>query len=113
MQEEQSATEDRSDENFVRVQAAWTGVDELPVLFVNHFIVQVDEDGFYLTVGQLAPPPLIGTLEERRAQALQIGALTIKPLARYSMPRARAEALAGLLASILEQSRTREESQEK
>jgi hypothetical protein len=69
-----------------QIPLAWIGAEELPVLFVNQFVAQVDEGGeFFLTLGQTMPPALIGTPEERAEQLEQIAYVPVKPVARLAL----------------------------
>ena len=42
----------------------WRVADEHPISFANHFMVQIAEDEFILTLGQLAPPALVNPTRE-------------------------------------------------
>jgi hypothetical protein len=79
----------------VQLPVRYVGANDVPILLANQFLLQVDEHGggFILSIAQLAPPILMGSIEQRRAQAGEIG--------RYSLARERAEALAGLLERAL------------
>jgi len=69
---------------------------------VNQFLCQFNQDEFFLTVGQMVPPALIGpTPEERLEEAEQIPYVPIKPLARLAFTRQRlVELVATLQANI-------------
>lgn len=85
----------------VQVPLSWVGIDDLTILFANQFVIQFDEDGFLLTVGQVAPPPLLGTVEERKEQATQLAFVPVRPLARFSMSEERLRALIAILQENL------------
>jgi hypothetical protein len=55
-----------------------------------------------VSVGQLAPPVLVGSVEEQRMQAENITYVPIRTVARVSMTRARLEELIGVLSTTLE-----------
>ncbi len=94
------------EENVQRdVPLTWIGADDLPVLFANTFVgqVQAQEGVFYLTVGQFVPPALIGTPQEQAEQIEQIAYVPVKPVARLALTRARLQELAALLQTNLDQ----------
>ena len=87
------------------IPTTWIGAEDLPVLFVNAFVgqIQPQERAFYLSLGQVLPPALIGTPEEQVEQLEQIAYIPIKPVARLAMTRSRIEELVALLQLNLEQ----------
>ncbi len=87
------------------IPTTWIGAEDLPVLFVNTFVgqVQPQEGAFYLSVGQTVPPALIGTPQEQAEQLEQIAYVPIKPVARLALTRSRMEELVALLQLNLEQ----------
>ena len=87
------------------IPLAWIGAEDLPVLFVNQFVGQVEaEQGvFFLTVGQALPPALIGTPEERVEQLEQVSYVPVKPVARLALTRERLEYLIAVLQTNLDQ----------
>jgi hypothetical protein len=89
------------EENVVQLPLVWVGGDEVPILFANQFLGQYHQDDFLLTVGQLAPPALLGTPEERREEALTMSFVPVKVLARFGMTRSRVEDLIGVLQQTL------------
>lgn len=85
------------------VLVAWIGAEDLPVLFVNQFVGQVHEDTFFLTAGQMIPPALVGTPEERAEQLEQIAYVPVKPVARLALTRADIQQLVSTLNANLDQ----------
>lgn len=85
----------------IQVPVVWAGVEETPILMANQFISQFDQDleTFILTIGQITPPPLIGTPEEVREQAQQISFVTVKTVARISLSRPRMAELQAALGA--------------
>jgi hypothetical protein len=82
----------------IAIPVQYVGADETPIMFVNVFLVQVNQDEIILSIGQTAPPILVGSPEEALAQARKIRAHPIRITARYGMTPTRARELAGLLA---------------
>jgi hypothetical protein len=94
------------EENLQRdIPTAWIGAEDLPVLFVNTFVgqVQAQEGVFYLTVGQAVPPALIGTPQEQAEQLKQIAYVPVKPVARLALTKPRLQELVGILQANLDQ----------
>ena len=87
------------------IPTTWIGAEDLPVLFVNTFVgqVQPQERAFYLSIGQTVPPALIGTPEEQAEQLEQIAYVPIKPIARLALTRSKMEELIAILQVNLEQ----------
>lgn len=95
-----------SEENMeFQVPVSWVGAEELPVLFANMFVGQVEADQgvFFLTVGQMVPPALVGTQAERVEQAEQLSYIPVKPVARLAFTRERLEYLIAILQTNLDQ----------
>jgi len=93
----------------VRAQLAWEDVDRLPVLAANQFLLQLSVSepqntvsDVVLTVGYLAPPLLLGTPEEQRAAAAALERVTVRPIARFSIPIGKATELGQVLQGFLE-----------
>ena len=78
------------------------GAEETTVLFANHFLIQEFQGDFFLTAGQLVPPPLVGTMEERREQAKQVTSVSVNVIARLALTRGRLAEVTALLQSALE-----------
>ena len=69
----------------MRVPIVFQGIDDVPVLFCNQLVVQHQQNEFVITFGQLAPPILLGTPEERREQAKQVPYVAVKVVARIGL----------------------------
>ena len=87
----------------LRIQ--WTGVDSIPIQTANQFLVQIDAigdrpDQLILAFGQVTPPPILGTEEEKQAQMAGVDSIKVLPLARYSMTPGRLTELIELLKRI-------------
>ncbi len=87
------------------IPLTWIGAEELPVLFANTLVGQVEaeQDVFFLTIGQTLPPALIGTPDERLEQLEQIAYVPVKPVARLAFTRERLEYLIAILQTNLDQ----------
>jgi hypothetical protein len=93
---------DEPEDQVIQVPVVWVGVDEAPILLANQFLGQFQRDEFILTVGQIAPPALMGTPEERLEEARTISFIPIKVLARFGLTRARVEDLIRVLQETIE-----------
>lgn len=89
----------------IQLSIVWTGAEDVPIFFANQFIVQFDGDlgAHILTVGQLAPPALIGTPEEKREQAERLDFVAVNTVARLAFTPARMQELIGVLTANVDQ----------
>lgn len=85
---------------FVRVQ--WPDWADVPLSFANQFVLQNNEHEVYLTIGQLAPPLLVGTPEELRAQAEDLQFVPAHCIARLIMTLEQTKQLHGALTQHLD-----------
>lgn len=81
----------------IDVPLAWIGTEELPIFLVNQIVCQFNQDEFILTFGQMTPPALLGTEDERIEQAQQIAYVPVKPLARLGFSETRMRELIAVL----------------
>jgi hypothetical protein len=73
----------------IQIGLSWEGVEDLPMLLVNQVLGQVGQQGeVILTFGQVAPPILMGDLDQQRERAQGIPFVPIKPVARLALTRA-------------------------
>lgn len=92
---------DEPPEGAIRVPIVWTGVDDVPILYANGFVSQFDQEAFIITIGQVAPPALIGTPEEVEEQARELEFITVRPITRLALtPPKMAEFIAILQANL-------------
>jgi len=91
------------------VPLAFIGADETPMLYANHFVIQNQQNEFILTVGQIAPPMLMGTDEEKAEQLEQVDYVPVKVVARIVVTETRLKELIDVLQTNLKgyQERTR------
>ncbi len=66
----------------VSVPLVWK-LGETATQHATQFILQQDDDLYYLTVGAVAPPLLIGTPEEQAEQASKLESVPVTVLARF------------------------------
>jgi hypothetical protein len=92
----------------IQAQVSWAAADELPVLAASHFLVQTSiTDGdnpkdLVLTIGYLPPPSFTGTPEEVRDAVATLDRVSVRPIARFSVPLGKATDLRDILAQMLE-----------
>jgi hypothetical protein len=87
----------------VDLPVVWTGVDDVPMVFVNQILGQVGQQSeIILTFGQFAPPAILaGTQEERERQVKALTHIPIKPVARLALTRTGLEQLVDVLHQTL------------
>ena len=85
----------------VRLPITYVGIEETPILFVNNFVVQHDQNEFVLMAGQVQKPLLLGTPEERREQAERITYIPVNIVARLGFTRERLVSLIEMLQTNL------------
>jgi len=96
----------------IQLRAAWIGVEEVPIMFVNQTIAQIDDQGdVIITFGQATPPVILaGTPEEQRTQLESIPFVQIRPVARLNLSTHRIQEVIKVLQQTLaNQERTRQE----
>jgi hypothetical protein len=81
----------------VSIPIVFVGGDEMPVLYTNQFVIQLDGQSLILTAGQLTPPILIGSNDEQREQAKQLSYVPVRVVARLAITRDQAAVLSKLL----------------
>jgi flagellar motor switch/type III secretory pathway protein FliN len=92
---------EESEAGGLAIPVLFIGVEDVPILFVNQFVISFQQEEFILSAGQLAPPILIGSEEEKREQAKQLSYVPIKVVARLGMTAARLSELVSLLQNQL------------
>jgi hypothetical protein len=84
------------------VPLVWVGLEDASVVASNQFLGQFSgRDEFVITFGEVTPPPLLGTPEERLEQARQISYVPVRVLARVGLNRHRFEELMEVLKTTL------------
>ena len=79
----------------------FTGVEDVPIYFANHFVVQHQGDEFFIIVGQVTPPILLGTVDDQRRQASQLTHVPVNVVARIGMNKHRLTELVKILQENL------------
>lgn len=93
----------------MQAQLVWGDVDALPVLAASHFLMQTavhdapNVKDIILTVGYLAPPFIQGTPDQVQEIAVNMDQITVRPVARFSIPATKAADLAQLLGLVSQQ----------
>ena len=81
--------------NELSLKLDWSGFEDLSIHFVNRFAVQHDAQAneFYLNVGAVSPPLLIGSDVDVMAAAAKLqerGTIPVHPVARLALTPERA-----------------------
>ena len=76
--------------NELALKLDWTGLENMPISFVNQFAVQHDArtNEFYLSVGAVSPPLIMGSDADRIATAAKLkerGTILVHPVARLGL----------------------------
>ena len=99
-----------ADQNPIALPLVFVGAEDVPILYANVFVAQFQQDELLLTVGQVAPPILLGDEGERREQAERLSYVPVKVMARLALTRDR---MAELLGVIQDNLAAYDDSQEK
>ena len=86
----------------VGVPVVFVGAEDLPILHANHFVIAIHQEDFIVTVGQFAPPILLGSDEEQRDQASQLTYVPVKVVARLALTRTRVAELVSALQTQMQ-----------
>jgi len=90
-----------TDDDQIQLPIAYLGVEETPIVFANQFAIQHFQNEFIITIGQIAPPILVGSPEERREQAKNVGYIPVTIVGRFSLTKERIRELIGALQENL------------
>lgn len=66
-------------------------------------MLQIHEGTFFLTIGQMVPPALVGTPEERADQLEQVAYVPVRPVVRLALTPIDTRRLASALNANLDQ----------
>jgi len=89
------------EQDTISLPVTYLGLEDVPILFANQFVIQYEKNEFVLTVGQLQPPILLGSTEERKEQAKKLTYVPIRVVARFGLTRQRLAELIEALQSNL------------
>lgn len=87
----------------LQLPLVFVGGEEVPILHANEFVIQHHRDGFTLTVGQFAPPILLGDEAERLEQAQQLSYVPVRVIGRFAVTHSRLKELIDVLEQNLAQ----------
>ncbi|MDO8473305.1 MAG: hypothetical protein Q7T05_05750 [Dehalococcoidia bacterium] len=90
-----------SEESLIQLPTVYVGLDDAKIVFGNAFVIQHLQNEFILTIGQLAPPILLGSPEEQLEQAKRLGYVPIRIMSRTAFTRDRMVELIAALQSQL------------
>jgi hypothetical protein len=94
----------------IQVPVVFDGAEDVPIQFANQFVVLHQDEEFILVVGQFSQPILLGSAEERQAQARQLSYLPVKVVARLGLTRHRlVELIQALQENLATYDRAREQ----
>ena len=89
-------------EQGIAIPVLFVGVEDVPILLANQFVIQHEQQEFILLVGQVAPPLIMpGSPEEQLEQARNIAYIPIKVVGRFGMTRERMVELISILQDNL------------
>ena len=88
-------------EDAMTLPVIYIGAEDEPILFANQFVIQHEKNEFILTVGQLQPPILLGSPEDRKEQVKKLTYVPIMVVARFGLTRQRLAELIEVLQSNL------------
>jgi hypothetical protein len=71
------------------VPLLWVDLDTTPMLFANQLLVQHHGSEFIISLGQAAPPALIGTAEERQEALAALEFVPVRTVARVGLTAQR------------------------
>jgi len=85
----------------VTVPLVWVGLEEAPVRFVNQTMSTIHGDSFFVSLGTLLPPPILGTAEEQRRQAENLSSVPVQTVARFGLTHEGMKDLVNILTENL------------
>lgn len=89
------------------VPIKWVGIEDTPVVFANQFVMQYLEEEFILTFGQLVPPVILGSDEDREAALATLSFVPTKTVGQFAFTAQRMKELVKLLQGQLDRYETR------
>jgi hypothetical protein len=96
-----------------QVPTVWVAPEDTPILLSNMIICQFFQDTFVVSLGQMFPPPLLGTPEDIQEQLEAVSFIPVKTLARLSMTPAHVADVIQVLQENLSKYEAGKESRRK
>lgn len=84
----------------IQLPLVWVAAEEEPIQLANQFLVQFDKDTLFLSVGQTAPPAILGTPEEQFEQLKALSFVAVKTIGRFSLTRRNVAELIDVLTKV-------------
>lgn len=81
---------------------SWVGIEDIPILFANQFLLQFQPGEFMLAIGQATPPAILGTPEEMAEQLAGYTYVPVRTIARVGITRQRLQELIAVLQANLD-----------
>ncbi len=85
----------------IQIPLAYVDPENTTIAFANQFLIQLLQDEFILTVGQVTPPIILGNQRDIDVESLGIDYIPVKVVARLGFTRQRLEELVNLLQENL------------
>src|SRR3954467_4836448 len=86
-----------------QIPLVWADPEDVPFSYVNQAVFQSHQGTLLLTLGTVAPPPVLGTNEEKQKAYESIPFLPVRVQGRFSMDRAGVEDLLRIMREVLDQ----------
>lgn len=86
----------------LQLPLVYSGAPDEPIPAANHFNATFTGQEFFLILGQVSPPPLIGTPEEQREQVRKIPNVSVRILGQYALSPERMVELRNLLTQQID-----------
>src|SRR5438874_8480172 len=87
----------------IPLRLQYEGAKDVPILVANQFVTINYEGNLVLIAGQISPPVLLGSEEEKLEEARRLPHMPVKVVARLAMTLGRARELTDLLQAWLKQ----------
>ncbi len=75
----------QKDGSRVTIPVEWPDTVDLPAVYANQLHIQHTGNEFFLTFGELQPPIVVGSEEERQEKLGAIPAITVRPVAKIAI----------------------------
>jgi len=75
----------QKDGSHVTIPVEWPDTVDLPAVYANQLHIQHTGNEFFLTFGELQPPIVVGSEEERQEKLGTIPAITVRPVAKIAI----------------------------